>query len=160
MTCPNLLKVFFDVSNKLFIPRFSKFNTIVEVWSWIKKFYIFIIVFYILCGVVGFFLLDYIIVFFFSEKYADAAIYSKWIFLSMALAIAASYLSQIMIYQKKTKYVYMFVKINVLVKMTGFITLLPIFGLWGMVYTFWINMIINNIVMGGVFLSLHKKSRV
>jgi len=151
MIFPNLLKVFFDVSNKLFIPRFSKFNTIIEVWCWFKKFFVYIIIFYILCGIVGFFLLDYIIVFFFSEEYADAAIYSRWIFLSMALAIPASYLSQIMIYQKKTKYVYMFAKINVFVKMTGFITLLPIFGLWGMVYTFWINMIINNIVMGGYF---------
>lgn len=158
MIFPNLLKVFFDVSNKLFIPKFSNFKSIPETWNWFRKYFIYIIFFYIISGFLGFFLLDYLIVFFFGTNYQNATNYSKWIFLSMALAIPASYLSQIMIYQQNTKYVYFFTKINVFVKLTGFITLLPFFGLWGMVYTFWINMIINNIVMIGYFSHLHKKS--
>jgi O-antigen/teichoic acid export membrane protein len=160
MIFPNLLKVFVDVSNKLFIPRFSKFDTIIEVWNWFKQYFIYIIGFYVICGVVGFYSLEYIIEFFFSEKYSESSLYGKWMFLSMALAIPAAYLSQIMIYQKKTKYVYVFTKVNVIVKMLGFTTLLPVFGLWGMVYTLWINMLINNLVMGGYFFHYIRGSRV
>ena len=153
LLAPGILRMVFDTSCKLIIPKIVKFDSVLDAWTWFKFFFWKIVIIYLIVGIFGFLIMELLILVVFGSVYSESSLYSSWLFLFTALALPFSYISQILIYQKKTDFIYMFTNTNIIVKLGGFIILIPIYELWGVVITFFVNYIINIVVILKYFLA-------
>ena len=147
MIFPDLLRRFFSIINKILIPRVSSYKTIGSVWEWYKEKFIYTILIYLIIASVGFFLIDDAISFIFPDSYSISGEYAKWLFVASAIRTPISYLGVIMVYQKKLKYSYAQSYTNVITKIGGILLLLPLYGLWGVVYAHIISMIATGFIV-------------
>ena len=147
MIFPDMIKMIFSIINKLLIPKFAKKNSIMDVWLWFRTYYYGLIVLFIILGLTGFLSISYLVNIFFGDKYAESVIYSKWLWLIISLAVPPSFLSNILLYHKKTKFIYLKENINVFIKFGGYLLLIPKYGLWGIVYTYCASMVFSSLFM-------------
>ncbi|MCX6113163.1 MAG: hypothetical protein NTY22_07800, partial [Proteobacteria bacterium] len=142
---PNITRTLFSIINKLIIPVFAKKESVENAWLWFRKYFIYLCLLFIGIGVIGFISIEFFTKLFFTEKYIESAVYAKWLWLILSLAVPMLFLSSMLTYQKKTRYLYLFSNLNVLVKFGGFILFIPRNGLWGIVYSNFAGLLIASL---------------
>jgi len=129
---PEQVKMVYVVFGQSFDPFLASANSVHEAWAFLKPKLILVWALFILLGILGFIILPYFIPLIFSEKYAVAAPYGKWLWLVMSVTAPATYLGNLLRAQRKVKFVYGFEISNALMSALLYIVLVH-YGLWGMV---------------------------
>lgn len=102
---PDNIRTFYSVINQMLVPDMYKAKSVSEAWACIKPRMPAIVAAFAAIGVVGFFLIPLAIPLLFSEKYVAAAVYGKWLWLSLALSAPATYLGNILRAQQRLPFV-------------------------------------------------------
>jgi len=153
------IKSLYGIINRLITPRITMASTVHDAWTYLKpKMSLLVLVFFII-GIAGFFSLEYIITFIYSVKYTESALYGKWLWLFTVIAIPATFLANILRAQQKLKFTYLYEIFNSGFKIIFFLILVPIYGLWGIVYSTIIMSIFSSILIFVYFYIELKKEK-
>lgn len=131
---PAQIKIIFSIFIKILFPKFSSAASIGEVWKWFKARSFTLFSFFIGIGLAGFLTIDAIIPLLFSQKYAEAAQYGKWLFLTLSITAPFSFLNVALQSRAETKYMYFITLFHSALFIILMVTLLPAYKLWGAVY--------------------------
>lgn len=157
MLFPSYAKVLYSIINRLLTPKISSSNSIQEAWIYLKPKLMIISFLFLFIGIVGFFTIEHIINILYTEKYSESAIYAKWLWLTLVLAVPATFLANILRAQQILKFSYYFESFNSIGRILFFLTLIPIYKLWGTIYSIIIMNILSNIFFIGYFIYELKK---
>lgn len=128
---------------KFTMTRFSMLQNTLPRKLWVARIVIFFAVLaYILIAPYMFALL--------FPAYADAVLVTQALALTV-LAIPRSMLTQAFTAHRKTRELYIIQAIVPIVRIVLFVTLIPLFGLWGAVYSLWITYIFSSLLIGFLF---------
>ncbi len=105
---PEQIRMIYAVINQLIIPNIYKAKSVTEGWTYLRSKIAFLYLSFACIGIVGFIVFPIIIPLLFSERYAAAAPYGKWLWLSLSLTAPATYLGNILRAQQKKAFVYVF----------------------------------------------------
>ncbi|RXK00097.1 hypothetical protein CRU98_02795 [Arcobacter sp. CECT 8986] len=159
MAFPSFIKSLYLITNRLLSPKFTSSNSISESWKYFKSKFLLIVVFFTTIGLVGFFILDYLIVLLYTDKYLESTLYAKWIFLFTALSVPCSFLGNILRTQKILKFSYYYESFNSFGKLFLILVLIQEYGLWGIVYAISLMNILSIIFFISYFNYELKKER-
>ncbi len=134
MLFPSYVKTLYSIISRLITPAISSANSIKEAWKYLKPKLLKISILFFIIGVAGFFTIEYLIHILYTDKYSESAVYAKWLWLFITLGTPVTYLADILRAQKRLKFEYISYFVVPIIKILGFIILLPRFDLWGMVY--------------------------
>lgn len=134
MLFPSYVKTLYSIISRLITPAISSANSIKEAWKYLKPKLLKISILFFIIGIVGFFTIEYLIHILYTDKYSESAVYAKWLWLFITLGTPVTYLADILRAQKRLKFEYISYFVVPIIKILGFIILLPRFDLWGMVY--------------------------
>ncbi len=134
MLFPSYVKTLYSIISRIITPSISSANSIKEAWKYLKPKLLKISILFFIIGVAGFFTIEYLIHILYTDKYSESAIYAKWLWLFITLGTPVTYLADILRAQKRLKFEYISYFVVPIIKILGFIILLPRFDLWGMVY--------------------------
>lgn len=160
MTFVLQIKILYTSINKIIAPTILKARNIKEAWFYLRKKLFFIWLFFSLVGIIGFLFIEDLIVLIFTEKYIESTIYAKWLWLITSLFRPVLYISSILKAQKKLKFAYYIESINSFMKIGLFLILLPIMGLWGVVYAVLITNVVALIFILYYFYKEYRKEEV
>ncbi len=141
-----LIKQSFDVFNKLITSKLAKFNSVKDGWNWFK--YILYIGGggYLIVALVGWLILEYVIIFFFGDKYSSASVYAVWFWVLTCLAVPSSLITSFLRLQGKTKYIYIIANGNATLKVLCLFCLTPLYGLWGVVAAHAVSLCVVSVI--------------
>ena len=134
MLFPSYVKTLYSIISRIITPSISSANSIKEAWKYLKPKLLKISILFFIIGIVGFFTIEYLIHILYTDKYSESAVYAKWLWLFITLGTPVTYLADILRAQKRLKFEYISYFVVPIIKILGFIILLPRFDLWGMVY--------------------------
>lgn len=103
---PELLKRMFSVLGSMLAPRIYAARNFRSMWRDIRAYLLIITAGCIAVGVIGFFLLPPLTVWLFSERYAEAAEYGRWLWLTVACCGSTTLLGPALLATKKPFFVY------------------------------------------------------
>ena len=150
LTFPLQIKTWYTIFNQMITPNIYKANSVAEAWKYLKNKLAIIILFFLLLGLTGFIVLPILIPLLFSDRYAAAVPYGRWLWLSWALLIPASYLGNVLGAQKKVGFVYG-VSIGHPILQFVLYMVLIVYGLPGMVLARIITRLTLAVVQVGAF---------
>lgn len=133
MLFPSYVKTLYSIISRIITPSISSANSIKEAWKYLKPKLLKISILFFIIGIVGFFTIEYLIHILYTDKYSESAVYAKWLWLFITLGTPVTYLADILRAQKRLKFEYISYFVVPIIKILGFIILLPRFDLWGMV---------------------------
>lgn len=131
---PSYIKTLYNIISRLITPSISSAKNVKEAWDYLKPKLVKISILFFLIGLIGFFIIEYLMHILYTDKYIESGIYAKWLWLFIVLSIPVTYLADILRAQKRLKFEYLSYFLIPMIKITSFILLLPKFNLWGMVY--------------------------
>lgn len=131
---PSYIKTLYNIISRLITPSISSAKNVKEAWDYLKPKLVKISILFFLIGLIGFFIIEYLMHILYTDKYIESGIYAKWLWLFIVLSVPVTYLADILRAQKRLKFEYLSYFLIPMIKITGFILLLPKFNLWGMVY--------------------------
>jgi O-antigen/teichoic acid export membrane protein len=99
-------KSVYSIFNQMITPRIYEANSVAEAWSYLRDKLGLLTLFFALIGTAGFVTIPILVPLLFSERYAVAAPYGKWLWLGSSVTMPAVYLANILRAQKKIKFVY------------------------------------------------------
>ncbi|MCG3689201.1 lipopolysaccharide biosynthesis protein [Aliarcobacter butzleri] len=134
MLFSSYVKTLYSIISRIITPSISSANSIKEAWKYLKPKLLKISILFFIIGIVGFFTIEYLIHILYTDKYSESAVYAKWLWLFITLGTPVTYLADILRAQKRLKFEYISYFVVPIIKILGFIILLPRFDLWGMVY--------------------------
>ena len=105
---PEQIRMLYAVINQLIIPNIYKAKSVTEGWAYLRSKIAFLYLSFVSIGIVGFIVFPIIIPLLFSQRYAAAVPYGKWLWLSLSLAAPATYLGNILRSQQIKMFVYVF----------------------------------------------------
>lgn len=129
---PDQIRTLYSIFNQMLLPQLAAAKNVKEAWRYLKPKFPLLLGLFSAIGLGGFVFIPLIIPLLFSERYAEAVSYAKWLWLSLALTAPMAYLGNILRAQKKVKFVYVFELVNPLILFFLFFALIGV-GLWGMV---------------------------
>ena len=145
MLFPSYVKTLYSIISRIITPSISSANSIKEAWKYLKPKLLRISILFFIIGIVGFFTIEYLIHLLYTDKYSESAIYAKWLWIFIVLAVPATYLADILRVQQKLSFSYYFEAFNSLGKVSLLLVLLPIYQLWGAVYGVFIMNILSTL---------------
>lgn len=89
---PDQIKAIFSIFNQTISPRMYRCDSLKELWADFRGEFLILTLGFAFVAVVGFFLLPVVTPWLFSEKYAAAAEYGKWLWLTIGLLGSTSFL--------------------------------------------------------------------
>lgn len=131
---PSYIKTLYNIISRLITPSISSAKNVKEAWDYLKPKLVKISILFFLIGLIGFFIIEYLMHILYTDKYIESGIYAKWLWLFIVLSVPVTYLADILRAQKRLKFEYLSYFLIPMIKITSFILLLPKFNLWGMVY--------------------------
>ncbi len=129
---PEQIRTFYSIFNQMMIPQLSAAKDVRSAWQYLKPKLPLLISLFFLVGITGFFLMPVVIPLVFSEKYRESIPYAKWLWLSFAVTVPATYLGTVLRTQRKLRFLYLFEMLNPLIPFVLFFVLIS-HGLWGIV---------------------------
>ena len=129
---PEQIRSLYSALNQMMFPQLAKAHSVTEAWQYLRRKLPWLSFGFFTIGITGFVLLPKIIPFFFSEKYAGAVPYAKWLWLGYSMAVPATYLGNILRAQKKLRFLYFFELLNPIVVFILFLSLIH-YGIAGIV---------------------------
>ena len=129
---PKQIKSLYGIFGQLFAPQIYKAESVAEAWDYLRDKFVILMGVFVLIGVVGFVAVPIFVPMLFSERYASAVPYAKWMWLSLAVTGPTVYLGNVLRAQQKVKFVYGY-SIAYYVLLFGAYLILVRFGLTGMV---------------------------
>ena len=131
---PEQIKYLYSVFNQMFIRHFASAGNVLDVWKYIKpKIGILFVIFFSI-GLAGFLLIPVLIPFLFSERYAEAVPYAKWLWLNMGITAPFTYFGNVLTAQQKKAFTYFSFNGYTISISALYLLLIPQYGLWGAVY--------------------------
>ncbi|MDO8877132.1 MAG: hypothetical protein Q8M24_08925 [Pseudolabrys sp.] len=103
---PELLKRLFSVMDSIISPKIYAAVDFKSIWPEIKGAFLTVTVGCVAIGIVGFFLLPPLTVLLFSERYADAAEFGRWLWLAVACCGSTTLLAPALLSTQKPFFVY------------------------------------------------------
>ncbi len=125
-------KSVYSIFNQMITPRIYKADSVAEAWTYLKGKLGLLILFFTLIGLAGFATIPILVPLLFSERYAAAAPYGKWLWLGSSVTTPTMYLANILRSQKKVKFVYMLSLGHPVLQFVLFLGLVQ-YGVMGMV---------------------------
>lgn len=136
-------KLFMVLIQKLFVFDFATKNSVSEVWRDYRKFHWLINGLCVLLAAIGYLYIDTLIDLLFGDNFSDSKTFAKFFWVVTIMGIPQSILSSIFVYQRHTSIVYTREIINVTVKFLLYLILIPLFGIWGVLYSMIISASVN-----------------
>lgn len=142
MLFPSYIKILYNIISRLITPQISSANSINEAWIYLKPKLVKISILFLFIGLIGFFTIEYLIHLLYTVKYSESAIYAKWLWIFIVFGVPVTYLADILRAQQRLSFSYYFEAFNGISKIILLVILLPMFKLWGAVYsTIFMNVI-------------------
>lgn len=107
LVLPGLLKTFFAIVGQVVAPKIYETDNPREVWPSLKNKFYWLTLTFVVLGIAGFILIPELISLLFSERYAAAGDYSRWLWLVISCTGSLSYLGSALLATRQPKYVYM-----------------------------------------------------
>jgi O-antigen/teichoic acid export membrane protein len=130
---PAQIKTLYSIFNQMLTPKLSEAKNVKEAWEYLKPKLKILTGIFLGLGLGGFFLIPVVIPWLFSERYAEAVPYAKWLWLGLAVTAPMTYLGNVLRAQKKMKFVYVFEILNPLVLLCLYFAFIG-YGLWGITF--------------------------
>ena len=106
LTLPGLLKTFFGIIGQVVAPKIYAIDSPRELWPSFKKKFFWLTLVFVVLGLIGFFLIPRMIPIIFSEQYAAAGDYARWLWLVISCVGSFTYLGSALLATKRAIYVY------------------------------------------------------
>ncbi len=103
---PELVKSVFAIVNQYFAPRLNIGNSISVTWANVRRKFTAVSLFFVFIAAVGWVCIPILFPYLFSEKYADSAVYAKWLWLFSALSGVSTLLGVTLIATKRPMFIY------------------------------------------------------
>lgn len=150
-----IIKQSFDVINKVITPKLASFSNVNEGWEWFRYLLYLVGFSYTLVAFIGLFLMDWVIVLLFGEKYLASIEFATCFWILTCLAIPSSMITSFLRLQGKVRYVYVVANSNASLKLACIFFLTPFWGLWGVVAAHLVSLFVVTLV-SVVFLNRYK----
>ncbi|MFZ0548055.1 MAG: hypothetical protein WAM60_21600, partial [Candidatus Promineifilaceae bacterium] len=89
---PKQLNKIFDIFDQFISSKIYKAPDVVIAWKYFKPKFFLLLILFVVIGLVGFIALPILVPLVFSERYIEAVVYSKWLWLAYSLSLPAMYL--------------------------------------------------------------------
>ena len=89
---PDQIRAIFSIFIQTISPRMYRYESLIELWAGFRTEFLVLTLGFVFIAVLGFFLFPVMIPWLFSEKYAVAAEYGKWLWLTIGLLGSTSFL--------------------------------------------------------------------
>lgn len=129
---PEQIRALYSIFNQMIIPQITAAKDVRDAWQYLKPKLPLLLSLFLFVGVAGFFLLPVAIPIIFSGKYRESGPYAKWLWLSFAVTVPATYLGTVLRAQRKLRFLYLFELLNPIIPFALFFILIS-HGLWGVV---------------------------
>jgi len=103
---PTQIKSLYGVFNQMLAPAVYKAGSVAAAWKYLRKRLAVLVVVFTAVGAVGFVAIPVFVPLLFSQRYAVAVPYGKWLWLSLAVTAPATYLANVLRAQRKVRFVY------------------------------------------------------
>jgi O-antigen/teichoic acid export membrane protein len=103
---PTQIKYLYAIFNQMITPNVYKAASVADAWKYLKGKLAILVPLFILVGLVGFIGIPIFVPLLFSERYAAAVPYGKWLWLSLAITGPATYLGDVLRAQMRVAFVY------------------------------------------------------
>lgn len=105
---PTQISTIYSIFNQMLIQKTYGADSVRTAWFNIRKPFVILVILFTSIGVIGFFLIPLFVPLLFSNKYAVAVTYAKWLWLNQALVAPSTYLANIVRSQQKIQFIYVF----------------------------------------------------
>jgi O-antigen/teichoic acid export membrane protein len=154
---PKQVKSLYGVFGQLFAPRIYEADSVTEAWDYLKKKLVVLVGVFTLIGVAGFFAIPIFVPLLFSQRYASAVPYTKWMWLTLAMTGPTVYLGNILRAQQKVSFVYIYSVTYYSLLFVAYLALVR-FGVFGMALARSLMYVVSALIYGLSFLYYLKSS--
>lgn len=130
---PQQLKTLTSIFGQVLTPRIQSAGNVAQAWLEVRRQFWLITALLAVIGIIGYFAMPFVMVFFFSDAYADAVAHSSLLWLCLALTGSTSYLGSALLLTKRPVFVYMPIVGFALLSLALYFLLMP-FGVAGMIW--------------------------
>lgn len=128
---PEQIKYLYSIFNQMFIPHVTSAKDVQAAWSYLKPKLIPLFGLFFLISITGFIAIPVLIPLAFSQKYADAVPFAKWLWLCLGILSPFTFLGNLLFAQQKKMFTYLsYTGYPILVSGLYFF-LIPQYGLYG-----------------------------
>jgi O-antigen/teichoic acid export membrane protein len=158
MIFPGQVRTIYSVIGQFITPEISAAESVSKAWETLRFKLLSVSAIFLGIGIVGFFLLPYLIPLLFSAKYAESAEYAKWIFFACATCAPAAYFGNILRAQRLKVFYYGYEIIQPAASLALYATLIR-YGLEGMTWAQVARQFIFSAIMVACFFYYLRKER-
>ncbi len=103
---PELVKGLFSIIGQVIAPKIYANDSLAKLWSSFRTKFLWITLVFAALGLIGFIMIPILIPLLFTEKYAAAADYGKWLWLTISCVGSFTYLGSALIATRRPMYIY------------------------------------------------------
>lgn len=132
MIFPHHGKKLYLVFDQYMTPHLYKAQSVTAGWNYLRNKFVWLLLIFLLVGIVGYFMLPYIIPFLFSAEYLYSVPYAQWMWFSLMASAPFTYMANILRAQQKAAFEYGVSILTPVGTVLLYLVLIP-YGIWGIV---------------------------